>query len=142
MKKKYVSVYLVAFAFLCVPFLSVSAQTGVETGSTLGATATSVSESIEGGDVTLYFFHSITCPHCRKERAFLDVLQQKYPELTILRYEVSNPAHTPLMRQLATEYEAERFLGNVPLTFVGEKYFVGYDADCGDGDRLFSHHSA
>ncbi|KKS30365.1 MAG: hypothetical protein UV60_C0009G0021 [Parcubacteria group bacterium GW2011_GWA2_43_11] len=128
MKKNYKNLLVIVFAFLLVPFWSTFAQT--DTGGTDGVasdTLTSENELVEKDATTLYFFHSVTCPHCREEQKFLDILEKKYPELTILRYEVSDPTYTPLMRQLAAEHDAERYLGNVPLTFVGEQYFVGYD---------------
>jgi len=136
MKIKYNKLLVVAFVLL-VPLWSVFAQTG--TGGTDGVasdTVTSENELLEKDVATVYFFHSVTCPHCREEQKFLDKLESKYPELTILRYEVSDPTHTPLMRQLATEYGAERYLGNVPLTFIGEQYFVGYDNERTTGAEI------
>ncbi|HCC04908.1 TPA: hypothetical protein DEP58_01215 [Patescibacteria group bacterium] len=137
MKKKYNKLLVVAFAFFLMPFWNTFAQT--DTGVTDGVasnTVASENEILENDVATLYFFHSVTCPHCREEQKFLDKLETKYPELTILRYEVSDPTHTPLMRQLAAEHGAERYLGNVPLTFVGEQYFVGYDNERTTGAEI------
>ncbi len=85
---------------------------------------------------TVYFFHSITCPHCRKESTFLDNMEEKYPEITINRYEVSDEDNVKLMKEMAIKYGAERVLGSVPLTFIGKKYFVGYDNDNTSGREI------
>ncbi len=85
---------------------------------------------------TIYFFHSITCPHCRKEVAFLDKMGKKYPEITINRYEVSNKDNVELMKKMAKDHDAERVLGSIPLTFIGERYFVGYDKDSTSGKEI------
>ena len=37
---------------------------------------------------TIYFFYGKECPHCAKEKPFLDELEKKYSDLTIKRYEV------------------------------------------------------
>lgn len=128
--KKYIPLYVLAFAWVLVPLWSLSAQTSTDSVDTDTAAVTGSEE------VTLHFFHSLTCAYCRKESAFLETLVPKYPELTILKYEVSNPEHIPLMRQLAAEYGAERHLGSVPLTFVGDEYFAGYADDSTTGAEI------
>ncbi len=74
----------------------------------------------------LHFFYSETCPHCIKQQSFLDTIEEKYPELTVHRYPVSDPAHHPLMQRLLEEHGALRNFGMVPLTFVGESFFPGF----------------
>lgn len=76
----------------------------------------------------LTLFYSTTCPHCRAEQAFLDGLQIAYPGITIVRYDVADSAHQPLMGELAKQHGAEEYLGLVPLTFVNGLYFVGFDS--------------
>ncbi len=75
---------------------------------------------------TVYFFHSITCPHCRAEQAFLDKIQKRYPDLIIERYEVSDTDSIDRMKYLADMYGVREVLGAVPLTFIGGEYFLGF----------------
>ncbi len=37
----------------------------------------------------IYFFYSETCPYCSKEEIFLDEIETKYPDLNIIRVDVS-----------------------------------------------------
>jgi len=85
-------------------------------------------EQIE--DSALYLFYSPTCPHCRKEKAFLSsVIEEKYPDLTIFQYDVAYEENVLLMRELAKRHDIEDMLGGVPLTFIGEYHILGYDQD-------------
>jgi len=77
---------------------------------------------------TLYFFYSVTCPHCREQHTFLDSVEERYPSLHVARYEATDANNVPLMRSLARDHGAERVLGQVPLTFVGGEYFVGFNS--------------
>jgi len=77
----------------------------------------------------LHFFYSPSCPHCVSEAAFLDVLEQGYPELVVRRYDVtSSTLHQSKMRELASQYGVTEYTGTVPLTFVGTGAFQGFDS--------------
>jgi thiol-disulfide isomerase/thioredoxin len=88
------------------------------------------------GGINVYFFHSITCPHCRKENEFLKKMETKYPQISVLRYEVSDKENVKLMKEMAKEHDAENMLGGVPLTFIGDRYFIGYDNDNNSGAEI------
>ncbi|MBU2101336.1 hypothetical protein KKH05_01285 [Patescibacteria group bacterium] len=80
-------------------------------------------------EATIDFFYSDTCPHCIKEQGFLNDLQDKYKDqLEINRYSIAKPETGDLLKSFAERYGAEKDLGFVPLTFVGNKYFVGFDS--------------
>ncbi len=84
------------------------------------------------------FFYSETCPHCRDEQKFLDNLERDYPELIINRYPVKDSVGRDLLVQKAKEIGNEEILGVVPITFVGNKIFVGYDNEKGIGAKIRS----
>ena len=44
----------------------------------------------EENEIRLYLFHSETCPHCKEEIEYLDTIKDDYPNLDIVKYEVSN----------------------------------------------------
>jgi len=124
--------------FLLVGAVSVQAQSDLlESGATTTASTTSTEIVDIGSEATqslydpiLYYFYSPTCPHCRDQAAFLDSLELDYPMLEVRRYDVATTKeHHALMRELAAEYEYERYLGGVPLTFVGPAAFSGFDSD-------------
>ena len=84
----------------------------------------------------IVFFYSPTCPHCTLEEAFLKELEKRDDALVIARYSVDEPATIPLLKGLLREHDAERYFGVVPLTFVGESFFVGFDSAKGIGAQI------
>ena len=84
----------------------------------------------------IVFFYSPTCPHCTLEEAFLKELEKRDDALVIARYSVDEPATIPLLKDLLREHDAERYFGVVPLTFVGESFFVGFDSAKGIGVQI------
>lgn len=72
-------------------------------------------------------FYSKTCLHCRAELEFLGSIQIEFPELIIRKYRTSDSNNREKLLELAQEYGAERYLGLVPLTFIGEDFFIGFD---------------
>lgn len=72
----------------------------------------------------LYFFWGSGCPHCAAEKPFLEEMQEKYPDLEINSIEVSTQETAQLFTNMAQAYGTSA--GGIPMTFVGEEYFVGY----------------
>ncbi|MCX6729904.1 MAG: hypothetical protein NT058_00160, partial [Candidatus Portnoybacteria bacterium] len=86
--------------------------------------------------VEVNFFYSETCIHCKAENAFLDKIQPNYPDVKINRYLATDTDHKKLMIDLIKKHNAERYLGAVPLTFVGEDFFPGFDDEAGTGQKI------
>jgi len=82
--------------------------------------------------LNLDLFYSPTCPHCQAENKFLDNIEGKYEGLIINRYVAADPKNLDLLLSLAKKYGAEKHLGGVPLTFLGEDFFIGYNSGIGD----------
>lgn len=81
----------------------------------------------------LNFFYSSTCPHCAKEERFLDKLQEKYPEIKINRFLISNKYNIELLKEFYKQYEVPvEYYGIVPITFTDEKYFLGFNEEIGE----------
>ncbi len=81
---------------------------------------------------TVYLFHGEECPHCAKERSFLDKLEKKYPSLEVKLYEVwHNKENADLFVRLSKGYGIE--VGGVPATFIGEEIIIGFDSEEGKG---------
>ena len=73
------------------------------------------------------FFHSPTCPHCIEEQGFLDELQEKYPDIIINRYSVSEKKNIDLLKEFYQKYDvSESYYGMVPATFTDDNYFIGF----------------
>jgi glutaredoxin-related protein len=88
------------------------------------------------GNAQLFFFYSKTCPHCTAEEKFLDKMEIKYPDLEILRYLNTDQSKQELLKSLLEKSGAERYLGLVPLTFVQDEFFLGFDNDQGVGGKI------
>ncbi len=73
------------------------------------------------------FFYSQTCPHCADQKEFHKVLLQKYPDLIINSYDIADSKTAPILKKFAKEYNAEKYIGLVPLTFIGESFILGFN---------------
>lgn len=77
------------------------------------------------------FFYSKTCPHCIEEEKFLNVLEIKYPEIEINRYEFSK--NIDLAKTFYLDYNVpSQEQGFIPVTFIKDRYFVGFDKKIGN----------
>ena len=73
------------------------------------------------------FFYSETCLHCAAEQKFLDTIEQEYPQVQINRHPISQAQCQKELIDLCKKYNIEQYIGLVPLTFVGEEFFLGFD---------------
>ncbi len=79
----------------------------------------------QGSNITLMVFSSPTCPHCAQLKSeFLPYIQEKYPDLNIGVYEVTEQESLNLLLRLSKELGFNP--GSVPVTVVGEEYYIGY----------------
>ncbi len=77
--------------------------------------------------VNLYLFWSKTCPHCAREKEFLQKISPNYPNLLVHYYEISDPQSNFILRTVGEKFKIET--SGVPITIVGKGYFVGYYND-------------
>ncbi len=89
----------------------------------------------ETNEVSIYFFYGDGCPHCAKEKVFLDTLTREYDNLKIVSFEVWGESEGQrLMDRIASELNIA--IPGVPLTIVGDKYMVGYYDDLTSGRAI------
>ena len=86
--------------------------------------------------VKIYLFWGYGCPHCVKEKVFLDKLQQKYPQIEVISYEVwRNRGNAIFFVQMAEAYGIKATA--VPITFIGNfEPIVGYSNDEVTGKKI------
>ena len=86
--------------------------------------------------INLYLFYGQECPHCEEERKWLDSIKNDYSdELNIIYFEVwHNEDNNVLIEKVKKELGVTK--NGVPLTIVGDKYFVGFSS--GIGSRIES----
>ncbi len=85
--------------------------------------------------VNVYFFWANGCPHCAKEKVFLQKLADKYPNLNIIDYEVTtNRENALLLQKVGRELNAD--VSGVPFTLIGKDYIAGYYNDETTGKEI------
>ena len=89
------------------------------------AVATPLSQK-ETGKVVLYFFWGDGCPHCAKEKIFLDVARKKYPQLEVKSYEVWHSGTNAVFFSQMLEAAGVKASG-VPVTFIHTEVFAGFN---------------
>ena len=77
---------------------------------------------------TIYFFTEELCPHCAKERAFLDELILRDQNLEVREFEISKNENSLLLLQKLGEELSIKITG-APVTFIGSRFFIGYQND-------------
>lgn len=83
--------------------------------------------------VTIYFFWSKNCPHCTKEKVFLEKLSQQY-SVEVKSLEISNHENAKLLQKAGEKLKADT--GYIPFTIIGSRYFVGYLDDQTTGQEI------
>lgn len=82
--------------------------------------------------VEVNFFFSKLCPHCAEERMFLEGLEKKYSEIKVNKLGTHEKENIDLLKKLYQEYKVSpREQGLVPVTFIKDKYFLGFDEKIG-----------
>lgn len=89
------------------------------------ASRTSEQSSESRKSVTIYFFWGQGCPHCVKEKPFLEEMKAKYQGLQVRDYEVwYNKENALFLEKMAKAYGLKAI--GVPVTFVDGEAFVGF----------------
>ncbi|PIE33775.1 hypothetical protein CSA56_09685, partial [candidate division KSB3 bacterium] len=85
----------------------------------------------------LYLFWGDGCPHCEKEKEFLQDLRKQYPELEMRWFEVwDHPKFAKLADSLRKAYNIKT--ASVPMTFLGEWSTVGFRSDDTTGINIMN----
>lgn len=78
--------------------------------------------------VRVEFFWGLGCPHCAREKVFLEKLAAEHPRLEIHDYEVFyDRENSRRLQAIGRELAAD--VSGVPFTVIGDKYFIGYAGD-------------
>jgi hypothetical protein len=73
------------------------------------------------------------CPHCQAEKAFLDHLRQRQPDLDIRLYDIATPEGRELFQAVVKKAGLP---WSVPITLVGRDLLQGFDAPETTGRRI------
>lgn len=114
------------FVSVCLAWLAMCGP-----ASASGALDTAVSSS----RVTVHLFWTVTCPHCRRARAFVEELARNDASIELVSRELDGS------RDQERAFEAVAMAAGidppvVPLIVVGDEVLVGYDDDATTGEEL------
>jgi glutaredoxin len=87
----------------------------------------SLTQIVNAGDfqVNAYFFYGDSCPHCAKERIYLESVAYKYTNLKIYDFEIyHNSDNIKILKEVAQTITAD--ISGVPFLVIGDEYFSGY----------------
>jgi len=92
-------------------------------------------EAQANNQVTLYYFWSQYCPHCKTAKPFIDQLVKKHAWLTLQSYDlVNNPANQKRYLQMATQLQ--QAANSVPAFIFCGQMMLGYDKNETTGQEL------
>lgn len=93
------------------------------------------SSAFAENSVNVYFFWGSGCPHCAKEKPFLESLEKKYQSLNVYKYEVwYDQSNKEFLKKVGSELDVN--VSGVPFTIIGDKHFSGYLNDETTGKQL------
>lgn len=85
--------------------------------------------------IEINFFYSKYCPHCHKEKPFLENLTKKYPEIELKEYEISSSKENQkVFEEFCQKYKTDCM--GVPVTFINDKYVIGYGDESTTGKEI------
>jgi glutaredoxin len=75
--------------------------------------------------LNLYFFWGNGCPHCEKEKIFLEKIKSNYPQVVINDFEIyNNIENAKLLQKIGQTINLD--VRGVPLVIIGDKPLVGF----------------
>lgn len=88
-------------------------------------------EAKEFKEINIYLFYGESCPHCKKEKAFLDDYLKDKTNIHLYTYEVwNNKKNANLMEKVSEKLEIE--VSGVPYLVIGNNVVQGYTKDSTD----------
>jgi glutaredoxin len=85
--------------------------------------------------VNLYFFWGNGCPHCTKEKTFLEEFKKEYSQVNVYSYEIYfNQKNQELMQKVGNELNID--IRGVPLTIIGDKAISGFGGENTTGKEI------
>ncbi len=75
-------------------------------------------------DVSIYFFHSDSCSHCMEENRALLRIEDRYPNVRVMRFEIHDDKNISIFEQVKNIYKID--VDAVPLTVIGDQVYRGF----------------
>jgi len=96
-----------------------------------GKVATPTTETAQTQELKkeAHVFFLPTCPHCHAEFAFLDKIKIRYPDIKIIKHDVSDSKEVVLMMDYANKFGLDPNYLGTPFLIYNNEYIVGFGND-------------
>lgn len=91
-----------------------------------------IAESNQTDDLVIHYFYRTGCPYCAQQEAFFTELLREYPDIEIIKYDITQRGSLDELDRLAEKYNITIERVGVPMTFIQEEFFFGYSPLVGD----------
>ncbi len=89
--------------------------------------------------LNIYFFYSKTCPHCKEEEKLFEELYEKFKNINILEYEISDKKSLDLYFDLTKDLkDFDNSTISVPVTIIGSQHVRGYYTRSTTGEKIIN----
>lgn len=73
-------------------------------------------------DAQIILFYSESCPHCKKERAFLQILEEQNPQISVKYFNIEDSFDEWKFYDQKLDFRT----GSVPRTIIGDTSYIGF----------------
>ena len=80
-------------------------------------------------EVNIYFIHSNTCSHCKKEERFLELVEKKYDNISIIKYEIHDSNNDDAIKEIESNYNI--VIKSVPVLIINDTIYYGFNNNIG-----------
>ncbi len=88
------------------------------------------------GKMIVHFFYSPTCPHCAAQEPFNGKLQSDFPDIVIVRHDITVPSESRLLLIMAQNFSMGPESLGTPTTIFGNRIFVGFQSENTTGAQI------
>ncbi|HPA25418.1 MAG TPA: thioredoxin family protein [bacterium] len=94
-----------------------------------------VAKAQEQNKINIYFFWQQGCPHCAKEKPFLENLAKNNSQVELYDFDISSDKEgLNLLINIGKKLNID--IQGVPFTLIGEKYFIGWYSEETTGSAI------
>lgn len=74
-------------------------------------------------EITVYLFHSSTCPHCRQAMTYLTEYEKEHDDVSLVTYELSDKQNNAILTKVQEVLGRSNY---VPYIVIGAEHHVGF----------------
>jgi hypothetical protein len=82
--------------------------------------------SQRNASLEIYFFEQKGCIHCKEQRPFNALMEEKYPQIKFLDYDIHDSKNLELFKYYYAQHNLDFSKSGTPATFVGNYSIIGF----------------